>query len=149
MRASRSLVVLTGAKRERGMRIAPAEGKEEMAAPIAVSSCSTLVDFLSRGSTVLLFLITGSGSTPLFASIVSLSACRLTQRLLVLKYLYLPTFWNSFSSSSGHWALSRSSSPVSDLARWPPFLSASVRCAHSIANGLPEPANHVSSLRSI
>ena len=34
-------------------------------------------------------------------------------------------------------------------ARWPPFLSASVRVAHSIANGLPDWANHVSSLRSI
>merc|ERR1719487_2736539 len=82
---------------------------------------------------------------------VAFSAARLTHKLLVLKYLYLLTFWNSFSSSSGHCALSRSSSPpvAASAARWPPFLSASVRAAHSIANGLPEPTNHVSSLRSI
>ena len=59
-----SLVVLTGAKRVRGIRMAPAPSNDAMAAPMAVSSCSTLVDFLSRGSTVLEFLITGSGSRP-------------------------------------------------------------------------------------
>eukprot|EP00966_Prymnesium_polylepis_P164961 3813915-Prymnesium_polylepis.1 len=76
--ASRSAVVLTGAKRERGMRIAFAPSKHSMAEPIAVSSCSTLVDFLSRGSTVLPLLITGSGIAPPNFSNVALSASRLT-----------------------------------------------------------------------
>ena len=97
---------ITGANRERGMRIAPAPGNEAIAAPIAVSSCSTcnhnitrmvmmmmmmmmmmmifihsfiyyyydyrtLVDFLSRGSTVFAFFITGSGITPPCLSIVA------------------------------------------------------------------------------
>ena len=94
--------------------------------------------------------MTGRGSTPLCLLIVALSASRLSHRLLVLKNLYLPTFWNSFSSSSGHCADSRSSSPPStDSARWPPFLSASVRAAHSMAKGAPLLANHVSNFTSI
>merc|ERR1719393_818084 len=131
--------------------MAAADGKHEMATPIAVSSCSTLVDALSRGSTVLPFLMTGSGSAPSYFSNAAFNSLRLTHKLLVLKNLYLPTFWNSFSSSSGHCADSRSSRPpvALDCARWPPFLSASVRSAHSMANGLPDVANHVSSLRSI
>mmetsp|Transcript_82896 Transcript_82896/g.165472 ORF Transcript_82896/g.165472 Transcript_82896/m.165472 type:complete len:247 (-) Transcript_82896:1285-2025(-) len=154
--ASMSFVVLTGAKRVRGIRMAPAPGKHSIAEPIAVSSCNTLGDF-SRpslpsftGSTVLPFLMTGSGSTPSLAlSSAALSSLRLSHKLLVLKNLYLSVFWNSASSSSGHCAASRSSicSPLS--ARWPPFLSAAVRAAHSIAKGLPLSANQVSSLRSI
>ena len=59
-----SLVVLTGAKRERGMRMACAPGKHSMADPMAVSSWRTWVEALSRGSTVLPLEMTGSGSTP-------------------------------------------------------------------------------------
>ena len=81
MSAIRSPVVLTGAKRERGMRMAWAPGKHSMAAPIAVSSCSTLVDFLSRGSTVLELEMTGSGSRPPNFSKEALSASRLIHRL--------------------------------------------------------------------
>ena len=81
MSAIRSPVVLTGAKRERGMRIAWAPGKHSMAAPIAVSGCSTLVDFLSRGSTVLELEMTGSGSRPPNFSKEALSASRLIHRL--------------------------------------------------------------------
>ena len=91
--ASMSLVVLTGAKRVRGMRIAWAPGKHSIAEPIAVSSCSTLVLALSRGSTVLPFLITGSGSTPSNFSYVALSAGRLIHRLLVLKKLPGVGYW--------------------------------------------------------
>merc|ERR1719195_1086890 len=54
-RARRSFVVLTGAKRERGIKIADAPSKHVMAAPIAVSSWSTFVESLSRGSTVFTF----------------------------------------------------------------------------------------------
>merc|ERR550532_3190324 len=63
-RAKRSLVVFTGAKRERGTSIAEAPSKHSIAAPIAVSSWNTLVEFLLRGSTVLLFFITGNGRDP-------------------------------------------------------------------------------------
>mmetsp|Transcript_20084 Transcript_20084/g.45755 ORF Transcript_20084/g.45755 Transcript_20084/m.45755 type:complete len:212 (-) Transcript_20084:55-690(-) len=137
LRARRSLVVFTGAKRDRGMTTAVAPSKHPIAAPIAVSSCRTFVDFLSRGSTVLPLVITGSGSMPPCFSNWALSAGRSTQRLFVLKNLYLPTFWNSFSSSSGHWADSRRRRPpvLASLARWPPFLSASVRVAASIMKG--------------
>lgn len=91
----------------------------------------TLVDFLSRGSTVLAFLMTGRGSKPPAASKAFFKAGRFTHKLLVLKNLYLRTFWNSSSSSSGHCAASRSKRPpdVLERARWPPFLSASVRDA--------------------
>mmetsp|Transcript_10164 Transcript_10164/g.34545 ORF Transcript_10164/g.34545 Transcript_10164/m.34545 type:complete len:220 (+) Transcript_10164:486-1145(+) len=144
-RARRSLVVLTGAKRERGMTTAVAPGKQEMAEPMAVSSWSTLVDPLSRGSTVFSFLMTGSGSAPPCLSKSALRATRSTQRLLVLKNLYFSTFWNSFSSSSGHCADSRSRRPpvAASLARWPPFLSASVRSATSIMKGAPDFAKWV------
>mmetsp|Transcript_36069 Transcript_36069/g.81858 ORF Transcript_36069/g.81858 Transcript_36069/m.81858 type:complete len:415 (+) Transcript_36069:720-1964(+) len=148
--ARRSAVVFTGAKRERGMRIACAPSKHSIAEPIAVSSCSTLVDALSRGSTVLPLLMTGRGIKPPNFSNVALSASRFTQRLFVLKNLCLVTSWKASASSSGHWASSRSSSPpFLPRARWPPFLSASVRAATSIANGAPLPANHVSSFTSI
>mmetsp|Transcript_16700 Transcript_16700/g.54405 ORF Transcript_16700/g.54405 Transcript_16700/m.54405 type:complete len:314 (+) Transcript_16700:350-1291(+) len=151
MSASMSLVVLTGAKRVRGIRMAWAPGKHSMAAPIAVSSWRTLVEFLSRGSTVLPFFMTGSGSRPSNLVYASLSAGRLTHRLFVLKNLCLATFWNSPSSSSGHCAASRRSNPpvALDRARWPPFLSASVRAATSMAKGAPDVANHVSNFRSI
>lgn len=66
-------MVLTGAKRERGitkalapwaqatLRSPPARvpSKHWMAAPMAVSSCNTLVDALSLGSTVFEFLSKG------------------------------------------------------------------------------------------
>mmetsp|Transcript_115880 Transcript_115880/g.328415 ORF Transcript_115880/g.328415 Transcript_115880/m.328415 type:complete len:257 (+) Transcript_115880:421-1191(+) len=149
-RARRSLVVFTGAKRERGTRMAEAPSKHWMAAPMAVSSWRTLVDSLSRGSTVLAFFITGRGRVPPCISNSCLSACRFTHRLFVLKYLYLPTFWNSFSSASGHCADSRSRRPPVFLshARCPPFLSASVRVATSIMNGALDSAKYVRSLRS-
>mmetsp|Transcript_31004 Transcript_31004/g.79029 ORF Transcript_31004/g.79029 Transcript_31004/m.79029 type:complete len:230 (-) Transcript_31004:578-1267(-) len=150
-RANRSLVVFTGAKRSRGMTRACAPSKHEMAAPMAVSSCSTFVDSLSRGSTVLEFFMTGSGRLPLCFSNWALSASRSTHKLLVLKNLYLSTFWNSFSSSSGHCADSRSVRPPVALsfARWPPFLSASVRLQTSIMKGAPEAAKCVRILRSM
>mmetsp|Transcript_8405 Transcript_8405/g.21707 ORF Transcript_8405/g.21707 Transcript_8405/m.21707 type:complete len:208 (+) Transcript_8405:355-978(+) len=149
--ASRSAQVLTGAKRVRGMHTAIAPSKHEMAEPIAVSSWNTFGLFLSRGSTVFEFLMTGSGSMPPCLVNCALSATRSTHRLFVLKYLYLPTFWNSFSSSSGHCADSRSSNPpdLASRARCPPFLSASVRSATSIMNGAPDLAKCVSSWRSI
>ena len=46
---------------------------------------STLVDFLSRGSTVLLFFITGSGSRPPNFVKDAFRASRSIHRLLVLK----------------------------------------------------------------
>mmetsp|Transcript_76879 Transcript_76879/g.178312 ORF Transcript_76879/g.178312 Transcript_76879/m.178312 type:complete len:213 (+) Transcript_76879:258-896(+) len=135
--ARRSLVVFTGAKRERGITSAMAPGKHSIAAPMAVSSWRTLVEVLSRGSTVLLFFMTGRGREPLFLANCVLSASRSTQRLLVLKNVYLEISWKAFSSSSGHCADSRNSRPPVFLllARWPPFLSASVRSATSIMNG--------------
>mmetsp|Transcript_36613 Transcript_36613/g.118358 ORF Transcript_36613/g.118358 Transcript_36613/m.118358 type:complete len:242 (+) Transcript_36613:328-1053(+) len=150
--ASKSPVVLTGAKRERGVRIAFASApKHWMAAPIAVSSCSTAAEALSRGSTVFLLLITGSGITPLPSRIFFCSASRSSHKLFVLKKRWRFTSAKRASSSSGHCALSRKSSPPvsADLARWPPFLSESVRAATSIAKGAPDCANHVSSVRSI
>ena len=67
-----------------------------------------------------------------------------------------PTMWRRLTSSrpSPDDGVVMSSCDDDDddgrtCARWPPFLSASVRVAHSIANGLPDWANHVSSLRSI
>ena len=53
----------------------------------------------------------------------------MAHRLFVLKNLCRVTSWKAASSSAAHWADSRSSSsPVAtDFARWPPFLSASVR----------------------
>ena len=96
------------------------------------------------------FLITGSGSTPPNLSNAALSATRSIHRLFVLKNLCFDVSWNFFSSASGHCADSRSSSPPPALfARWPPFLSASVRAAASIAKSAPLSANHVRSLRSI
>mmetsp|Transcript_42532 Transcript_42532/g.134281 ORF Transcript_42532/g.134281 Transcript_42532/m.134281 type:complete len:241 (-) Transcript_42532:1167-1889(-) len=149
--ASKSPVVLTGAKRVRGISIACAPLKEAMAAPIAVSSCSTAAEALSRGSTVFLLLITGSGITPLPSRIFFCSASRSSHKLFVLKKRWRFTSAKRASSSSGHCALSRKSSPPvsADLARWPPFLSESVRAATSIAKGAPDCANHVSSVRSI
>mmetsp|Transcript_124209 Transcript_124209/g.322645 ORF Transcript_124209/g.322645 Transcript_124209/m.322645 type:complete len:212 (-) Transcript_124209:818-1453(-) len=137
--AKRSLVVFTGAKRERGMTSAVAPSKHSMAAPMAVSNCNTLVEFLSRGSTVLLFFITGKGNAPSFFLNCAFKATRSTQRLFVLKKPYLVVSWNAFSSSSGHWADSRSRRPpvILSLAKWPPFLSASVRTATSIMKGAP------------
>mmetsp|Transcript_20749 Transcript_20749/g.51897 ORF Transcript_20749/g.51897 Transcript_20749/m.51897 type:complete len:244 (+) Transcript_20749:386-1117(+) len=137
--ANKSFVVFTGAKRERGMTIAVAPSKQEIAAPMAVSSCRTFVDFLSRGSTVFPFFITGKGMEPPCFSKMAFSATKSTQRLLVLKNLYLVTSWKAFSSSSGHCADSRRSKPpvLLSFARWPPFLSASVRVATSIMNGAP------------
>ena len=52
---------------------------------MAVSSCSTLVEALSRGSTVLAFEMTGSGSLPPWLTKLALSASRSIHRLLVLK----------------------------------------------------------------
>ena len=110
-----------------------------MAAPMAVSSWNTGVDFLSRGSTVFSFLISGSFSAPPLASSFVFSARRLSHKLLVLKKRWRDTSWKEASSALGHCALSRSSSRSSaaDAARWPPFLSAAVRCAHSMRNGKP------------
>mmetsp|Transcript_66594 Transcript_66594/g.168727 ORF Transcript_66594/g.168727 Transcript_66594/m.168727 type:complete len:251 (-) Transcript_66594:683-1435(-) len=149
--AKRSFVVFTGAKRERGMTRAVAPSKHWMAAPMAVSSCSTLVEALSRGSTVLAFFMTGRGMEPPFLSKIPLRATRSTHKLLVLKNLYLVTSWKAFSSSSGHCADSRSSRPpvAPSLARWPPFLSASVRVATSIMKGALLWAKYVRSFRSM
>mmetsp|Transcript_10165 Transcript_10165/g.34550 ORF Transcript_10165/g.34550 Transcript_10165/m.34550 type:complete len:211 (+) Transcript_10165:490-1122(+) len=135
--ARRSAVVLTGAKRARGMQTAMAPSKQEMAEPMAVSSWKTLVEVLSRGSTVFAFAMSGSGRRPSCLTNCALRATRSIQRLLVLKYWYLDTSWKASSSSLGHWADSRRRrSPVrASRARWPPFLSASVRCATSIMKG--------------
>mmetsp|Transcript_26779 Transcript_26779/g.53802 ORF Transcript_26779/g.53802 Transcript_26779/m.53802 type:complete len:312 (-) Transcript_26779:363-1298(-) len=121
-----------------------------MAAPIAVSSWKTFVESPSLGSTVLLFLIIGSGTTPSCLSMTSWSLSRRIQRLLVLKYLCLETSWNAFSSSSAHCADSRRRSCPSCFltARWPPFLSAGVRSQTSIMKGLSESAKKFSSDRS-
>merc|ERR1719277_2634774 len=149
--ASKSLVVFTGANRSRGMTTAVAPSKQEIAAPIAVSSCRTGNDFLSRGSTVLAFFITGSGIAPPFCTKMSFSATRSTHKLFVLKNLYLDVSWKAFSSSSGHWADSRNSKPpvCASLARCPPFLSASVRVATSIMNGAFVAAKYVNNFTSI
>merc|ERR1719215_7069 len=56
-KAKRSFVVFTGAKRDRGMTSAVAPSKHSMAAPMAVSSCKTFVELLSRGSTVFEFFM--------------------------------------------------------------------------------------------
>mmetsp|Transcript_52794 Transcript_52794/g.141396 ORF Transcript_52794/g.141396 Transcript_52794/m.141396 type:complete len:236 (-) Transcript_52794:431-1138(-) len=133
------------------MTSAVAPGKHSIAAPMAVSSCRTLVEALSRGSTVLEFFMTGRGSMPSFFANCSFSASRSTQRLLVLKNLYFAVSWKAFSSSSGHCADSRSSRPPPSffLARWPPFLSASVRSATSIMKGAPVFAKCARILRSM
>merc|ERR1719330_257124 len=149
--ANKSLVVFTGANRSRGMTTAVAPSKQEIAAPIAVSSCRTGKDFLSRGSTVLEFFMTGSGMAPSCFSKMALSASRSTHRLFVLKNLYLDVSWKAFSSSSGHWADSRSSKrPVfASFAKCPPFLSASVRVATSIMKGAFVEAKYVNNFKSI
>mmetsp|Transcript_77956 Transcript_77956/g.241633 ORF Transcript_77956/g.241633 Transcript_77956/m.241633 type:complete len:236 (+) Transcript_77956:551-1258(+) len=133
------------------MTSAVAPSKHSIAAPIAVSSCSTFVDALSRGSTVLAFFMTGSGRDPPCFVNCSLSASRLTHRLFVLKNLYLVVSWKAFSSSSGHCADSRSSRPPPSffLARCPPFLSASVRSATSIMKGAPVLTKWARILRSM
>mmetsp|Transcript_19123 Transcript_19123/g.51138 ORF Transcript_19123/g.51138 Transcript_19123/m.51138 type:complete len:206 (+) Transcript_19123:41-658(+) len=89
--ANKSLVVFTGAKRVLGIFRAIAPSKHEIAAPMAVSSCTTFVDFLSLGSTVLPFFITGKGMAPPCFSNVALSATKSTHKLLVLKYVYFET----------------------------------------------------------
>mmetsp|Transcript_13455 Transcript_13455/g.29422 ORF Transcript_13455/g.29422 Transcript_13455/m.29422 type:complete len:317 (-) Transcript_13455:934-1884(-) len=122
-----------------------------MAAPMAVSSWSTLVEFLSRGSTVLLFFMTGRGRDPSFFLKLAFKATKSTHKLLVLKNLYLETSWKAFSSSSGHCADSRRRRPpvALDLAKCPPFLSASVRVQTSIMKGAPELAKWVRIFKSI
>mmetsp|Transcript_110629 Transcript_110629/g.202761 ORF Transcript_110629/g.202761 Transcript_110629/m.202761 type:complete len:295 (-) Transcript_110629:236-1120(-) len=131
------------------MAVAPS--KQEMAAPMAVSSWITFVDFLSRGSTVLSFFITGRGMAPPALSNKAFNLTRSTHKLLVLKYPYFEVSWNAFSSSSGHCADSRRVRPPDffTVAKWPPFLSASVRTATSIMKGAPVLAKCVSNLRSI
>mmetsp|Transcript_671 Transcript_671/g.2113 ORF Transcript_671/g.2113 Transcript_671/m.2113 type:complete len:371 (-) Transcript_671:8-1120(-) len=119
-----------------------------MAAPMAVSSCRTLVEFLSLGSTVLEFFMTGKGKQPPFLSNCAFSALRSTQRLFVLKKLCFWTSWNAFSSAAGHCADSRSRRPFALRAKCPPFLSASVRRATSIMKGAPESAKWVRSFKS-
>ena len=47
-----------------GVGVAVRASRVRVRVRVRASSCSTLVDFLSRGSTVLEFLITGSGSMP-------------------------------------------------------------------------------------
>merc|ERR1719195_1357675 len=82
--ANKSLVVFTGANRSRGMTTAVAPSKQEIAAPIAVSSCRTGKDFLSRGSTVLAFFITGNGIAPQIVGVEELVLGGVLEGLLVL-----------------------------------------------------------------
>mmetsp|Transcript_41790 Transcript_41790/g.129100 ORF Transcript_41790/g.129100 Transcript_41790/m.129100 type:complete len:240 (-) Transcript_41790:484-1203(-) len=121
-----------------------------MAVPIAVSSWNTFSDAALVGSTVLELRIVGSGSTPLYLSRARRSAGRLIHRLFVLKKRCLPTFWNSGSSAFAHCADSRSkSAPVlASRARWPPFLSDSVRWHTSMRKSWPSSARYVSNDRS-
>mmetsp|Transcript_24068 Transcript_24068/g.60937 ORF Transcript_24068/g.60937 Transcript_24068/m.60937 type:complete len:208 (-) Transcript_24068:670-1293(-) len=130
--------------------MAPALSKDSMAAPMAVSSWNTLAEEESEGSTVLSFLIMGRGTTPSLRSSTSWSLSSLIQRLLVLKKACLATSWKAFSSLSAHCADSRSSMCLSlvRMARWPPFLSASVLSATSMTNDLSDSAKNESRLRS-
>ena len=78
-------MAFTGTKRLRGTRTAPAPSNTSMAAPIAVSSCTTAGDDESFGSTVLRFTIIGSSTTPPLSPSTPASARRFTQIVLVLK----------------------------------------------------------------
>mmetsp|Transcript_3262 Transcript_3262/g.8318 ORF Transcript_3262/g.8318 Transcript_3262/m.8318 type:complete len:231 (+) Transcript_3262:394-1086(+) len=106
-RRRRSLHFFTGAKRVRGTMTALAPSKHSMAAPMAVSSCTTFWDESSFGSTVLLFMIMGRGMKPPNLSTISWSLSRRIQRLFVLKNLCLVMSWKAGSSSSAHMADSR------------------------------------------
>mmetsp|Transcript_64899 Transcript_64899/g.107690 ORF Transcript_64899/g.107690 Transcript_64899/m.107690 type:complete len:409 (-) Transcript_64899:23-1249(-) len=136
--ANRSLQVFTGANRVRSTQMAMEPGRAAMAAPIAVSSWKTAGELESRGSTVLEFLISGRGNTPLLASMAAFNAGRFNHKLLVLKYLCTVMSWNLSSSSLGHCADSRNRSlPSLSLHKCPPFLSDSVRSATSMHIGAP------------
>merc|ERR1719183_508284 len=139
-RRKRSEHFFTGAKRDLGTSIAIAPGKHSIAAPIAVSSCQTGADASSFGSTVLSFRMAGSWMAPPEATSCASSASRRSQRLFVLKYACRATSWKAFSSASAHCADSRRMSWLSAFrtARWPPFLSFSVRRQTSIMNGAPD-----------
>mmetsp|Transcript_16290 Transcript_16290/g.55336 ORF Transcript_16290/g.55336 Transcript_16290/m.55336 type:complete len:438 (+) Transcript_16290:3-1316(+) len=147
----RSLHFFTGAKRVRGTTTAPAPSKHSIAAPMAVSSWKTAAVLLSWGLTVLPFLMSGSATKPPDASMTSLSLSRRTQRLFVLKNWWRVTSWNAPSSSLAHCADSRSTRWPSPLrtARWPPFLSLSVRRQHSMRKGLSVVAKYERRSRSI
>mmetsp|Transcript_38477 Transcript_38477/g.86685 ORF Transcript_38477/g.86685 Transcript_38477/m.86685 type:complete len:316 (-) Transcript_38477:315-1262(-) len=149
-RRRRSLHFFTGAKRVRGTMTADAPSKHSIAAPMAVSSWTTFWDESSFGSTVLLFLIMGSGMKPPHLSTISCSLSKRIQRLFVLKNLCLVISWKSFSSSSAHMADSRRIRCLSSflIARWPPFLSFSVRSQHSIMNEASVVAKWVRIFRS-
>ena len=149
-RRKRSLHFLTGTKRVRGTTTAEEPEKHSMAAPIAVSSCQTAGDLESLGSTVLPFLIMGRGISPPAAWMASLSLSRRTQRLLVLKYLWSVTSWKAASSVLAHWADSRRINCPSAVrtAKCPPFLSASVRSAHSTIKLEPDSAKYVNKDKS-
>ncbi len=102
LRAKRSDVLLTGANLERGTQMAVASVKHSMAAPMAVSSWKTGVDFLSLGSMVLVFLIIGRGRLPPCSWRTCLMASSLIQRLFVLKNWWVSVFWKFSRSSCGH-----------------------------------------------
>jgi hypothetical protein len=85
----------------RGTTTAPALSKHSMAEPMAVSSWNTGAEAPSRGLTVFLFLMSGSGSAPPAVSSVALSWGRLTHRLLVLKKRCSDTSSNAFLSAAG------------------------------------------------
>ena len=78
-------MVFTGRKRERGTSMAVAPSKASTAAPMAVSSWMTGVEEESAGSTVLLFLMSGSPRIPPRSARVSRSTSRSNQRLFVWK----------------------------------------------------------------
>mmetsp|Transcript_22411 Transcript_22411/g.34186 ORF Transcript_22411/g.34186 Transcript_22411/m.34186 type:complete len:254 (-) Transcript_22411:839-1600(-) len=112
---NKSLHFFTGAKRVRGTTIAEAPWKHSIAAPIAVSSCTTFCDEPSLGSTVLLFKIMGKGMNPPNLSMISFNLSSLIHKLFVLKKRCFVISWKAGSSSSAHMADSRRISCLSDL----------------------------------
>ena len=132
---------MTGAKRVRGTSIARAPSNAPIAAPMAVSSCTT--SGLS-GARVDALAVDDQRQveTPSPASSRSRSARSPTHRLFELKKRQRRKSRNDSGSSSALGGLTEHEPPVrARRAMWPPLRSASVPATTSIANGTPSAAH--------